>query len=411
MNRQQLTYLLILGVVFGGLALFMVRRDAASYQTTTHLLGQRVLPEFPMNDVTQIHIRDATNELNLVRVDERWRVRERHNYPADFAAVSGLLQKFWDMKIVQAEEVGPSQLPRLRLAEPDAATGAGTLLRFQGTGGDDIATVLIGRPHMRQGSDPSPMGGENWPDGRYLRVVNGGGQVVVVSDALSEVEPRADRFLNKDFFRVEKVKSLEVTPPESSAWRLVRDTDGGAWRLAEAEEGETLDTAKVTFANNVLAFPSFVDVMDPERPVEETGMDEPWVAEIETFDGLRYTVRIGKPNLDEQYPLAVAVRGDFPRTREADEDESDEDRERLDREFQERVTRLNEKLDKEQRYGDWTYLVSKWTVDSLLKSRADLLASAEPAAGSVSGFDADDFDDDFDFEGLDLENLGIFPNP
>jgi hypothetical protein len=413
MNRQQLTYLLLAGVIIGGLALFMARRGAASYQTTTQLLGQRVLPEFPMNEVAHIHIRDATNELNLVRQDERWRVQERHNYPADFTAISGLLQKFWDMKIVQAEDVGPSQLPRLQLADPrdSVGTGTGTLLGFRITSGDEIASLLLGRQHMRQGSDPSPMGGGTVPDGRYLRVLNGSGRVVLVSDALSEVTPNATRYLNKDFFRVEKINALTVTPPNSVPWRLVKEVEGGSWQLvnSDVEGHQSLDSAKTSFANNVLAYPSFVDVIDPDRPAEETGMDQPWVVEIATFEGLHYTAWIGSPNQDEQYHFAVAVRGDYPRERVPAENESQEDRERLDREFQAQLTRLDEKLMREKQFENWIYLVSKWTVDPLLKSRNELLADA-PANGE-SGFEMEDeMGGDFDFEGLDLESLGIFPN-
>jgi hypothetical protein len=410
MNRQQLTFLLVLGVVVGGLALYMARRGTASYQTTTQLLGQRVIPEFPMNDVARIFIDDATNQVNLVRQGNRWRVRERYDYPADFSVVSGLLQKVWDMKIAQVEDVGPSQLPRLRLVEPGEDAGSGTLLRFDGAAGEGIASLVLGRQHMRQGSDPSPMGGGGWPDGRYLRVLNGGGQVVLVADALSEVEPKADRFLDKDFFRVEKLRSLAVTGPDGGAWRLVREREGGAWQLADGAEGEELDTSKVTFANNVLAYPSFVDVVDPDLPVEETGLDRAWVAELETFEGLHYAVRIGSPNEAEQYHLTVAVRGEYPRQREVGEEESEEDRERLELEFEEQLTRLDEKLETEKGYGDWTYLVSKWTVDSLLKPREDLLQGSSADLGSGFGAEGDDLGNDLDFEGLDFDDLGIFPD-
>jgi hypothetical protein len=410
MNRQQLTLLLILGVVIGGVALYMTRRGAESYQTTTPLLGQRVLPGFPMNDVAHIQIQNATNEVNLVRQEGRWRVRERFDYPADFSIVSGLLQKFWDMKIVQAEEVGPSQLPRLQLAEPGEPTGSGTLVAFSESSGTPVASVLLGRQHLRQGGAPSPMGGDSRPDGRYLRVLNGAERVVVVSDALSEVEPRPDRFLNKDFFRVEKVKSLAVAPPDSPPWGLIRETEGGPWSLLDAGVGETLDTAKATFANNVLSFPSFIDVVDPAQPIEAIGMDQPWKAEIETFEGLHYTVHIGRPNEADQYPLSARVQGIFPRQRLVTEGESEEERDRLDREFQEKLTRLDEKLAKEERHSDWTYLVSKWTVDPLMKSRADLLSGAGGEVDTDLGDDPGGFDNEFDFDGLDLENLGIFPN-
>jgi hypothetical protein len=409
MNRQQLTLLLVLGVVIGGLGLYMARRGAASYQTTTQLLGQQVLPDFPMNDVTHITIRDATNELNLVRRDNRWRVRERHDYPADFQAIGGLLRKFWEMKIVQADEVGPSLLPRLQLADPDQPNGSGTLLTFQGAEGREIASVLLGRQHMRQSAEPSPMGGDTWPDGRYLRVLDGSPRVLVVSDALSEVEPRPDRFLNKDFFRIEKVKALEVRPPDGPSWRLARETEGGTWTLADAGADETLDTTKVTFANNVLAYPSFVDVVDPQLPPEETGMDNPWTAIVETFEGLHYTVRVGDQNADEQYHLAVDVQAGYPRQREPGDEENDEDRERLDQEFREKLSRLDEKIEKERGYADWTYLVSKWTVDSLLKQREDLLKDDAPAEEPEFSFDDDDFDELSPIPGLDLESLGIFP--
>jgi hypothetical protein len=411
MNRKQLTLLLIVGIVIGGAALYMTRRGAESYQTTTPLLGQRVLPDFPMNDVGHIHIRNVTNEVTLVRQDGRWQVRERFGYPADFSTVSGLLQKFWDMKIVQVEEVGPSQLHRLQLAEPGEAAGSGTLVAFSEPSGEPVASVLLGRQHQRQGGAPSPMGGDNWPDGRYLRVLNGAGRVVLVSDALSEVEPRPDRYLNKDFLRVEKVSSLAVVPPDGPAWGLIRETEGGAWSLADADAEESLDTAKATFANNVLSYPNFTDVIDPARSAEEIGMEQPWLVELKTFEGFHYTVRIGRPNEAEQYPVSVRVQADYPRQRLAAEDESEEDRDRLDREFQEKLARLDEKLEKEKRYSDWTYLVTKWTVDSLMKSRADLLSSAEGEAATTDfQDDPGPLDDALDFDALDLENLGIAPN-
>ncbi len=65
---------------------------------------------------------------------------------------------------------------------------------------------------------------------------------------------------------------------------------------------------------------------------------------------------------------------DLPKERKPGKDEKTEDKEKLDKEFKEKMSKLDEKLKQEKAFEKWTYLVSKWTVDPLLKERKDLLA-------------------------------------
>ena len=102
-------------------------------------------------------------------------------------------------------------------------------------------------------------------------------------------------------------------------------------------------------------------------------MDQPIVARLETFDGFTYTVKIGNKTNDDNYYLNASVAADLPKDRTAGKDEKPEDKEKLDKEFKEKVSKLEEKLKQEKAYAKWTYLVSKWTVDPLLKERKDLL--------------------------------------
>ena len=59
--------------------------------------------------------------------------------------------------------------------------------------------------------------------------------------------------------------------------------------------------------------------------------------------------------------------------RVAPKDEKPEDKVKLDKEFKEAQTKLDEKLNQEKSYEKWVYLVSTWTVDPLLKERSQLL--------------------------------------
>ena len=377
MNRKQLVTLVILGAVIGALALVVSRRNAASYVTNGEGgAGRKLLPDFPLNDVAHIHFKQGTNELNLVRQEDAWTVRERDSYPANFQEIGDFLRKVWDLKVVQTEQIGPSQYPRLELAESDKGTNSATLVEFKDKSDKTLQAVLLGKKHMRKSGNPSPFGGaDGWPDGRYVLVVNGPKDVAVVSDALAEVDTKPERWLNKDFFKVEKLKSIAVTHPNpTNSWKLTREIENGPLTLADAKPGEQLDTGKSSPAGNALSYPSFTDVAPPQATPEVTGMDHPIVAQIETFDGFKYTVRVAGKTNEENYYLNFTVAADLPKERTAGKDEKPEDKEKLDKEFKEKNSKLEEKLKQEKALEKWTYLISKWTVDPLLKERKDLLA-------------------------------------
>lgn len=377
MNRKQLTVIIVLGLVLGGLGLYITRRNAATYQSSGPAMGRKLLPDLPVNDVAQVTIKQSTNELNLVKADDSWQVRERYNYPANFGEIGDTLRKMWELKVVQTEQVGPSQLHRLELLEPGAGTNSGTLVELKDKSGKVLKSVLLGKKHMKksEGASPSPYGGaEGFADGRYVLVLKGPKEVAVVSDALSDVEAKADRWISKDFFKIEKIKTVSVTHTNATnSWKLTREMENGEVKLADLKEGEQLDTGKSSAAGNALSYPSFNDVVAPDTKPEETGLDHPVVARLETFEGFTYTVKIGKKTGEDNYYMTLGVAGDFPRERTPGQDEKPEDKEKLDNEFKEKLGKHEEKLKQEKSYEKWTYLVTKWTVDPLLKERKELL--------------------------------------
>jgi hypothetical protein len=56
----------------------------------------------------------------------------------------------------------------------------------------------------------------------------------------------------------------------------------------------------------------------------------------------------------------------------------------LDKEFKEKLTKREEQLKAEQALGKWTFTVSKWTVDPILKKRSELLADKKPANSTTN---------------------------
>src|SRR5690242_14136723 len=140
MNQKQLLILVACGLVIGALGFVLYNQNAASWKASDQAMGQKVLKDFPLNDITQVRIKQPDAELTLNKPAEVWTVKERWDYPANFTQVGDLLRKMWELKSVQTLHVGPSQYGRLELLSPDKekGTNAATQLDFKDKTGKTV---------------------------------------------------------------------------------------------------------------------------------------------------------------------------------------------------------------------------------------------------------------------------------
>ncbi len=384
MNRKQFQILVALGVVLGGAGLFVLRSQRDSYRVSDATTAQKVLPNFPLNEIERVRIKQSSGEVHLKKTDELWRVEERSGYAANFSEVSDLLRKVWELKPVREEKVGESQLGRLQLLPPDKGTNSATLVEFQDKAGKVLQTVFLGKNYTRNSGDSSPMGGGN-AVGRYLLIPEPKpAKVFLVGETFSNLETKPETWLNKDFIKIEKIKSVSVTSTNGASWTLMRDKEGGELKLADAKESEVLDQAKAGGAGNVLGFPSFNDVSPADAKPEETGLNHPTIAKISTFENFVYTVKIGHSSGGEDLSLSLALEATLPKERVPAPDEKPEDKEKLDKEFKDGLAKLETKLKTEKSLEKWVFHVPKYVVDPLLKERKDFFADKkdpnQPAA-------------------------------
>ena len=374
MNRKQFLILLVLVVVLGAAGVFVYRQKNDSWKSGGAAIGQKLLPNFPVNDVAQITIKSGTNELVLAKRDNLWRVRQRADYPANFSQISELLVKISDLKVVQSEEMGPSQLGRLELLPPGTATNTGTSIEFKDQGGKTPGSLLLGKKHMKK-TAPNPQFGseDGWPDGRYVMTGDAPQTVAVISDPLDAVQPKPDSWLNKEFLTVEKPRMVAVQFPQATnSWTLTRASETNDWQLASAKTGEKLDSSKISSVTSPFSSASFNDVAAPATGSAASNA----VLTVETFDGFSYTAKIG-PKQEDDYPVSFSVTAKLPASRAPGKDEKPGDKTRLDKEFQTQQKTLADKLAKESGFTNWTYQLPAYSIDEMLKTRQQLLEEAK----------------------------------
>jgi hypothetical protein len=380
MTRKHLFILLVLVLVIGGIGVVMFKRDSDAWRGPDARLGQKVLPELQVSDVAHVHIRHKNEELNLVQDNGVWGVKERGGYPADPALVSELMFKARDWKIVQSESISDAQRPRVDTAAPDAKEGASTLLEFRGKDGQPLATLYLGKKHL--GKPPLQVKGfdKGQPDGRYLVVGAQPNTLLVVSYPMNNIEPKPEKWISKEFVKIDRVKRLELdSGVPAASYTLTREQESGDFVLAGIRPGEKTDFSAAISATNALYQLSFVDVAPDMKPAD---LQRPTRIEIDTFDGWHYAIRVApKPNDDAHMYFTVAVTGEFkPSERQPIKDEKPEDKDKRDKDHADRMKRLEAQLAREKTMDKWVYIVETKTLGGLLRVRERFIEQPEKPA-------------------------------
>lgn len=370
MKGKHLAILLTLLLVIGSTSFVLLKRKGSTWNEAGQTGGKVI--DFPISDVTSLHIKSTTGEVSIHKKDADWVVQQRADYPSDFEKVSGLVRKLWDLKAAQTQKVGPSQLGRFELNEPGKGDPAGTVVELKNKDGKSIASLLLGKKFLKK-SEGAPAEDPGFPAGRYVVPV-GGSNVTLVSETLDECTTTPESWLSRDFFKIENPKSIQLEGEgESRRWKITRENATADWKLEGAKADEQLDASKVSSAANAFSSPVIDDVMAPDSKPEETGLDKPSIVTIETFDHFTYVIKAGKLAGDK-YPVAISVKADLPKERTPEKDEKPEDKEKLDATFKTTQKRLEEKLAKEKKFETRNYLIEKTAVEFLVKERAGLLA-------------------------------------
>lgn len=373
MNRKQLGLLILVCVLIGAVGLMLSKRRSQEWAQAEQELGRELMPNLPVNDVAHIRIRSQASQVNIRKSNDTWVVQERHDYPAHFGEVTDALRKLVYLKVAEPVEINRTDLWRLNLLGPDSGTNAGITVELNDPNGKRLGLLTLGKEFIKQSRTESPFGGGGFPTGRYVMVGDDARQVALVNDTLSAFAPSPERWISKDFFKVEKLKTASVVSTNATNnWTLTRETEGGEWKLADAQGDEKADSGKCSSLNWLLNSPTFSDVA-LDWQFNETNKPST-TATLHTFDNFTYTLKLAPKGSDDYY-LQVAVSADIPKERTpTDTNETAEVKEKLDKEFKEKTDKLRDKLKAEKALEPWTYIVSKWTLDTLLKGRQEFLA-------------------------------------
>jgi hypothetical protein len=341
-------------------------------------MRELLLPALDVNSVQKIRVKDEKSEVNVALNGTTWTVAERGGYEASFDKISRALLALKEQKNTRKQIVGKESWGKIGVQPPGEpnAYGIGTLVELMDDKGNLKKSLILGANVNSSGNaNASPFGGSNE---RMIRIPDDGDTIWVVGNTFSDLETKPDSWIEKAFFDVQKLKSVEVTAakPEDS-WKATRENaDATEFSLEGAKPGEKLDNGKINLAS-LLSAPTFNDVLTKDKAAET--MKGAVKARLVTFDGFTYEVQTVKQKVADadKYYLAVAVSADIAKERAPVKDEKAEEKKKNDEAFAEEKKKKEEKLANEKKLAGWVYEVTEYTVSSLLKSRTEVLAAPE----------------------------------
>ncbi len=377
MNRRQFLIALAVLAVLAAAGAAVILSDRSAWTAADSRAGQKAIPGLRLIEVAEIAIRDSSGELHLVRGETGWSVRERAGFAADTDRVAALLVKLAELKVVQSEPLPESRRARLELLEPkDKAAGAGTLIELKDAKGGSLGRLLLGKKIVKNPPVAALSRGDTEATGRYLAESGDAGTLLAVGEPLTEVESKPEQWLVKDLFRADGVKSISSSKDGRPRWSVTRGTESADWKFAGSKEKP--DLQKATDLASSLGWVNLVDVVaDPGKA--DTGLDHAIVIKADTFDGLSYTLKVGK-RVGDNYYVGIAVGGEPRKARTRAKGEKAEDKAKKDTEFDEYRKKLLEKFEREKKFERWTYLVAKNGLDPLLRDRPGLMPEKKKPA-------------------------------
>ena len=353
MNARIAAVLVVLLAALGGGALLVYQQERARQPTAADALGQPVLPGLQAADVATLVIREPGATLTLQRRDASWVIAERAGFPADLEQVRQLVLAVLGLKVGATEPIGDQDRARLGL---DAK---GTQLEFRGADGKSLATLVVGKKYFkREPENPAQAPG----DGRFVMLPAAPGRVVIVADPLALATAQSATWIAKTGFGAEKLRSMEVDLAGGGRWRVARASVEGDWKLTPLYAGEKLEVLRANSATYSLNRIEIADVAAPGARPEVTGLDRPATVVASTFDGLTYTLKLGKQR-GENYYATVWVSGE-PQPTGAD--------------AAERAKSIAARLSGERALAGHILLIARSKFEDVLKKRAELLEKKDP---------------------------------
>lgn len=242
MRAGTFTWVLVLSALLAGAAWLLLGRSAPPPDE-----GRLLFPELraELGGAREIETTTHEQSFTLELVEDRWRLRELHGYPARAAAVRRFLLGVAGLQIRSRKTSNPDLYARVNLNEPDEPGSQAVRIVIRAEDGGELASFLAGRMEPASEIDnPDPDRGESrLKDLKQIFVRLPDAPTVWLVEGALEIGREPTAFLKReglaDLSR-ETIRSVRVRHPGGGRFTVSRPAQGEDFALQDIPAGRRL---------------------------------------------------------------------------------------------------------------------------------------------------------------------------
>jgi hypothetical protein len=383
--KTMLFLVIILGILIG-ISLIIKTMQTPSVSKKSRLGGE-LLENLPVNDIASVTIQSKEDTVQLGKVDDKWVVKSRYNYPVDFKKLIDFVKKWKEAKIGRSFKASEASLARMELFPPDKSEAKedekGIRVTLKKDDDSVIANIITGK--VRE-NDQRASGGQ------YVRIDDS--ETVYLTDKNFKYMTKDSKgWIDKDLLDIKEEDIQKVVcrnKTNEEIFTIQRDKKGEDAKLVNVPEGRKQKKSEVS---SVLRALSSLRIEDIENPSDkQTDKSEINKMTFSLFNGKVYTLYPEKKfkNNDDVHCLRIEVAFQKPPETETKEEKPPEspdsvtpvpeEKTETDKEddAKKKETKTPEELayeaetDNKQLSG-WTYVIAKWKYENFISNIEELL--------------------------------------
>lgn len=363
MHSTRALTILAVATVLVALTAIIARQQTTSISTQDEKLFPKLLTQ--INETAEIIGASNEDTFTLLARDGRWRVKEKHGYPADADKVHQLLIGLSQLRRVEPKTRNPELYAKIGVEDVTVESAKSLRITLKSADGRVLADLLLGNRQL---------GKTNLNLHEYFVRLAGEPQSWLVEGKIPD-EKSVLRWLDQRLLdlNADRVREVQVMHPDDHKV-VVRRKDPsvadyelvGLPKDAEIESVYAVNSIGNTLTNLTL---------DDVKSATDVSFDGkgPLAVELSTFDGLRVDMQAIKDG--DQYLARFRATFDSSLVQQTKTDADEKADKGSPLKQAEAVKQEVDELNK--RWKEWVYVIPRYRIDSLAKKKSDLLKVSE----------------------------------
>lgn len=277
-----------------------VRQTGRPAATMDPLVGRGLMTSAEIDLVKEMILRTCDGEVLVAREDGNWVIPGKGGFPADTAKIEDLFQKVTGSRIIEMVTSDPARHEDLGVAKPGTdgkPAGENLVLSFNEKKSGVLKTIFLGKGRKSRSPDGSVGFGT---DGQYVRI-EGLDSVYLLSERIWG-EKNLARWLKSELFKIETPEIKRISwdyPAEGEKdFSIGRELTSEALALSDLPADHQMKTAQIDGTAKFFGNVALDDVVPVGQTIEREGFANPVTMVMETFKGMKVTMRIGTTECD-----------------------------------------------------------------------------------------------------------------